>query len=309
MTTNKKTKDEIYRLKQKHRIENVMLEAGETFEADPKNSDLWRSVSTPGLVVDIRRQSWEIELPGMDKVTGDLIEWIKRRYSWSFGQALKFLEKRPADPREKQKPPQTAKVEDPARVQTINDEVRPLDDLQQEALALAGERIRPFFGWSFWKLSLYLPYVQITPVWIPKITHCDQCEKLLDWTGKAGAAQMRIDSQHGYKLQYMGEIPIVAYAIKHKIKLEDISRLKGDDKITEAINCLVDEIENVYVEDEDGIVCPACAWREYNFQAALSLVERSARKREFEAEQGSAAQRDTASWGGHEIFYPLEEPE
>jgi hypothetical protein len=59
----KMNKDELRALKARHRIELLMQEAGEAFEVDAKNSDVWRSTITYGLTVDIRRQTYEINLP------------------------------------------------------------------------------------------------------------------------------------------------------------------------------------------------------------------------------------------------------
>jgi hypothetical protein len=296
MTMKKMTKTEIYELKKKHRLERVMQEAGEAFEADPKNSELWQSTITPGLVVDLRRQSWEINAPGMDKKTGDVIDWLKLRYSWNFGQIIKYLSRRPRDPKRKD-PPQAAKQEHVPQIVNVGDDLQPVDDLQRRALNLAGDRIKDYFSWPFWKLVLYLRSVRIEAMQAPDFfhTHCDRCEELLNWEGEAKKHLERIPVQFDYSLQYVGELPIIAYAIKHRVRLEDVGRLKGNDAITEAINQIVDELENVYVEEEDGIVCRSCAWREYNFQNALVLVMRSAARREHEAGQGSAAQRDTAA--------------
>lgn len=274
----KMTKTQIYELKKKHRLEIVMQEAGEAFEADPKNSDLWRSTITPGLVVDLRRQSWEINVPGMDKKSGDVIEWLKLRYSWSFGQIIKYLSRRPTDPKRKD-PPRALKQEQ------MLPEAEPVDDLQAHALELAGDRIRGYFSWSFWELVLYLDEIRIEPVHAPDITHCGRCDKRLDWYGEAQKHLEMIPARFGYRLQYVGDLPVIAYSIKRRLKLSDVD-LKG----SEALEDLTYDLGSVFVEEEDGIVCRSCAWDEYKFQIALSLVKRAA---------GSAAQRDTAAGAKH----------
>lgn len=85
-------------LKKKHRIELVMQEAGERFEADPKYPYILKSIVTPGLIVNTNVQAYELTRPGMKTESGDVIAWLRIRYSWTFATALKFLQNRPPDP-------------------------------------------------------------------------------------------------------------------------------------------------------------------------------------------------------------------
>src|SRR5689334_18308685 len=119
----KTNKDDIRALKTKHRLELVMQEAGEIFEANPANAEQWVSRSTPGLTVDILRQIYEIKFPGKDE-SGDVIAWLKRRYSWTFGMAVKFLQKRPADPKRQEVSP-AAKPKKSKPVQSVEAQTKP----------------------------------------------------------------------------------------------------------------------------------------------------------------------------------------
>ncbi len=271
------TKDDIRTLKNKHRLELVMQETGEVFEINSDNPDHWRSTITPGLSVDIRRQLYEIKQPGKDE-SGDVIAWLKRRYSWAFGMVINFLQKRPPDPK-RQDVPDTKKTKKLRTASSIEDESKPLDHWQEKALQIGGEKIRKYLSWSFWDLILYTDETRIEPVFAPEVTACPRCEESFDWLNESKKSFIQIPVQHGYKLQHGGPIPVIAYSIKRRLKIVDLG-LKGNEQLENAFNQLSDELGALFAEEEDSIVCEKCAWHEYDFQIALSLCKRSARIRE-----------------------------
>ena len=57
----KMTNDEIRTLKKLHLLQSVMQEAGEKFIVDPSNTELWHSIITQGLTVNVRRQQFEVK--------------------------------------------------------------------------------------------------------------------------------------------------------------------------------------------------------------------------------------------------------
>jgi hypothetical protein len=303
----KANKDDIRALKNKHRLELVMRETGEVLEASTDNSEHWLSKTTPGLIVDVRRQIYEIKLPGKDE-WGDVITWLKRRYSWTFGMAVKFLQKRPADPK-RQDRPQSKRSKKSKAVPSIEDEIRAADRFQEKALEIGGEKIRRYFSWSEWDFVLYRvrEEIRIEPTIAPQIAECQRCNKKFDWLGELERGMEQVSVQHGYKLQHVGPLPIIAYSIKRPLKTSDLGLL-GHDEIKDAVNDIVEALGNAFVEDDDGIVCVECALMEIRFQLALSLCERSAGVREQALEQRRMEQaRET--WAEFERQRDLEEKE
>ncbi|MFZ5910411.1 MAG: hypothetical protein ACOYYU_10385 [Chloroflexota bacterium] len=272
-------------LKAKHRLELVMQETGERFEADAANPELWRGKVTPGLTVDTRRQSWEVARPGLESKSGDVIAWLRDRYSWSFPQAIRFLQNRPPDPI----PTEAAQ---PARVKTIqapreDDESQPLDRWQEKALEIAGERIRKYFSWSWYSLAMYLEETRIEPTHAPGETICPRCEKRIDWQVEKVKISVEGPGLHGaYRLGHVGAIPVLAYSIKHRLNPSEFGI--EDEALCEVLGGL-------FVEEDDGVICAECAWREYDFQIALELVKTSAYRRS-EAEAERQRKSDHEAW-------------
>jgi hypothetical protein len=146
------SKIDIGSLKAKHRLELVMQEAGERFEIDPADPDQWHSLTTGGLSVDIRRQRYKIEMPGMDPKSGDVIAWLKHRYAWSFSMAISFLQSRAPDPGPA---PHPARVETKSQIiRAEENETKPLDHWQERALQIGGERMRSYFSYSWYDLVM-----------------------------------------------------------------------------------------------------------------------------------------------------------
>lgn len=279
-----KAKIDTRALKAKHRLELVMQEMGERFETDAAKPELWRGKVTPGLAVDTRRQTWEITRPGLEKA-GDVIAWLRERYSWSFTQAVRFLQNRPPDPI----PTEAAQ---PAKVETIqaprkDEETQPLDRWQQKALEVAGERIRRYFSWSWYSLAMCLEETRLEAVHAPSVTICPRCESRIDWQIEKAKIPVNEPGLHGaYRRGHVGAIPILAYSVKHPLKPWDFDI--EDESISEALSGL-------WVEEEDGVICAECAWREYDLQTALELVKTSAYWRE-DAEAKERQERDRARW-------------
>lgn len=300
---NKKmTTKEIKDLKAKHRLELVMQEAGERFEADANNPDILRGAA--GLVVNTRMQTYEITRLGENVESGDVIEWLKGRYSWSFAMALKYLQSRAPDPIQTQQV-KAEKKSKPSRKDLNDYNEPPLDKWQEEALELAGEKIRKYFTWDSYSLIMYLDEVRIEPVYMPIEKYCIRCEEPINWKIEK---IRQMDTDHGntiFRHVHIGQIPVKAYAIKKRINVsyfglegskdlidfykeaeinkemqEKITRL-----IANSIDGLIEETGALFVDDEDGVVCEKCAWKEYDFQIALSLCRKSARAREKAAEE------------------------
>jgi hypothetical protein len=288
----KMTKDDIRELKNKHRLELVMQESGEVFEPSSADPDHWLSTITPGLSVDIRRQIYEIKQPGKDE-SGDVIAWLKRRYSWNFGMVIKFLQKRSADPKRQNIPP-SKKTKKPKKANSLEGKSKPIDQWQQRALEIGGERIRKYFSWSHWDLILYTDETRIEPAYAPDITACQRCERKLDWLKASENSLAQIPVAHGYQLQRVGPIPIIVYSIKRRLKISDLG-LSGNEQLEDAFDQLTDELGALFAEEEDGIVCEKCAWDEYDLQIALSLCRRSARIRE-QAEEEEQRKRAMEDW-------------
>ncbi len=305
----KTNKDDIRALKSKHRLELVMQETGESFEVDAAKSDLWHGTITHGLTVDIRRQTYEIKKPGADTEAGDLLTWLQSRFNWSFAMAITYLKKRPADLKSETQP---AKKINPI-IRKDEDEVKPLDTWQENALLIGGKRMRKYFSWSWLSLALYMPETRIEPTHAPRETHCGQCGERINWHFEKTSKPVFISGNQCFERVHIGPIPPIAYSIKRRIDysglgLEGSKELKEvydeaklsdtmQKKITQAIASQFDELLDVtgslFVEEEDGVVCEKCAWDEYDFQIALGLCEKSARKREDAEEQRQRDREET----------------
>ena len=296
----KTNKEDIRLLKSKHRLELVMQEAGESFEVDAEHSNQWRSKLTTGLTVDIHRQMYEFSRPGMDTETGDVIAWLRRRYAWDFGKAIKFLQNRTPDPKQETHPAKV--VVKSQRIRNDELEEKPLDQWQERALKIGGERMRNYFPWSWLSLAMYMPETRIEPTHAPEITTCPQCGNRIDWYFEKTERLVRVSGNTCFEHEHIGPIPVLAYSIKRKIDIsylgmegsQELKEFFDEAKLSEALqkkitraiagqfDGLLEVAGALFVEEEDGVVCAKCAWLEYDFQIALALCKTSARCREKE---------------------------
>jgi hypothetical protein len=284
----KMTKDEIRDLKKQHRLELVMQETGEVFDSSMPSQ--WQSTSTPGLTVDLSRQLYDIKQPGKND-SGDVIGWLRYRYSWTFEQAIRFLRNRPADPERIEQPKALKAKKEKVMINTVG-EMEPVDHWQKKALQIGGESIRKYFSWSTWDFALSGEEIRIDPVIAPQITRCQHCDKRFDWLGTLDQNVDLVPQLFGYEVEHAMSIPIIAYSIKHRLKI-DLGQVKQAD-VQDTFNELSALLDGVFVEDDHGIVCVDCAAKEAKFYAAVSMCERSARIRE----QDEDAHCVTAGRGG-----------
>jgi len=204
--------EEKKKLKENNRLELVMQESGERFEVDSKDKNLWRSLVTPGLLVNIRRQSYELAMPGKEAEGGDVFTWLMWRNGWTFPQALRYLQHRPQDPNQET---QSAKTEInimPASYRAgeyISDHpdkekeksglyekctisqgnsisyrylLKPSDHWQERALEIGGERMRGYFYFSSEKIEdlQRVQYKRFIPIQDVRVRVCDECEEEID---------------------------------------------------------------------------------------------------------------------------------
>lgn len=269
-------------LKEKHRLELVMQESGEQFEQDAKRRELWRSITTPGLVVNIQRQVFDYS----DGPGGDVFTWLIQRNGWTFPQAIRYLQKRTSDPIQEVKPQaqptkavhvmlrrHESKVRDLEKEQSGLYECgigsrkgktfffylpKPMDKLQEQALKIGGEKMRDYFSWEAWKLrevrdGQYHRFQPVIELWID---YCEECEEPIQWATKQ-------------KPQFSRE-PIPGTAEWRQIRIYP----------TEVY------AYRVIDEDEDSLtICENCKRRHENFYFALDLLYKSAYKRETKTER------------------------
>ncbi|MBI5951779.1 MAG: hypothetical protein HY865_08985 [Chloroflexi bacterium] len=277
---NKKmTPKEIKDLKAKHRLELVMQEAGERFEADPKSPDILRSAS--GLAVNTRMQTYEITRPGAKVESGDVLAWLQVRYSWSFAMALKYLQKRAPDPRQEVHPRPargkrstiTYQQSDYVTVSNIytdpetgaqsygsNYNYNIMDELQKHALELWSGVVKYFDKSSdeVWQKILDYPS-RFKPVIDFDVEKCANCEKPFNW--QAGAI--------GYAQEKAEYISVVGCSDVDKV---DIT---GN----------LAEVDELFI-DQDFVICESCLRGIFAPRyKALRLVYRSARRRKKAAEE------------------------
>lgn len=288
MTMNNKV--DTRKLKAKHRLELVMQDTGEKFDADAANPDLWHSVTTHGLTVDTKRQRYEYKRPGMDTEAGDVIAWIQLRYAWSFSMAIKFLQKRTPDPKQETQPAKIAKRKqkknqendfvtttkiytDPATgaesyAVSYNYEI--MDNLQQRALDLWHGAVEYFDKSSetLWdKLQKY-PH-RFKQIVDSDIEKCASCETPFNWQNPGTFAYAQ--EEETYPDFYAG--------------CDDHEELDIEVNIADPIFC-----------DSDFVICEKCLRGKYTPRyKALKLVWRSAYKRK-EAKQEEQRQRNHEAW-------------
>lgn len=277
---NKKmTTKEIKDLKARHRLELVMQEAGERFEADANNPDILRGAA--GLVVNTRMQTYEITRPGENVESGDVIEWLKSRYSWSFAMVLKYLRKRTPDPIQAEQPKAEKKQRSvPTYTQSdyaviSNYYINPItgeesygmdfnysimDDLQKRALDLWHDAYKYFDKSSdeVWdKVSNYPS--RFKPVIDFSIDKCANCETPFTWK----------------------EYGAIAYAEER----EEFITVCGESEDGKEFSGQLVEADELFI-DQDFIICEKCLRSIYApHYKALRLVYRSARRREKAAEE------------------------
>jgi len=292
----KTNKEDVRLLKTKHRIELVMQEMGESFEVDAAKSEQWHGTITHGLTVDIRRQMYEIKKPGTNTETGDVFTWLQTHFNWSFAMAITYLKKRPSDPKHEIQPTKRKNQ----IIRNDEDEVKPLDTWQEKALLIGGEGIRKYFSWQWLSLAMYMPETRIEPTHAPEITHCPRCAERIDWSFERTMKPIVISGNNCFEHVHEGGIPVIAYSIKRRIdysgfglegskelkevydeaKLSEVLQKKINWAIANSFDSLIGVTSDLFVEEEDGVVCEKCAWQEYDFQIALGLCKKSARRRE-----------------------------
>jgi hypothetical protein len=272
----KMNKDDIRALKTKHRLELVMQKTGEAFEMDVEDPNQWHSLTTPGLVLDIRRQMFEITKPDKDIESGDVLAWLRRRYTWSFSMAVRFLQSRAPDPK-KDSQPTKAEIK-PRIIPNAEDEKAPLDKWQEQALQIGGERMRSYFSRSWADLVMNVDEIRIEPIFAPRIVSCQRCQKNIDWhIEKVMCSHKDRFENTGFTHEHIGSIPVIAYAIKrHFLDLSTLI-LDGNKDLERIFYELGEDMDALFIEDE--IVCPKCAWQELDFQVALNYCKTSAHRR------------------------------
>lgn len=215
------SKDKINALKANHRIEDIMREAGEAFEIDANNPDLWHGTITKGLTVNIRRQTYELNRPGLEVESGDLIAWLKHRNAWTFGMVIRFLQNYKPDPNKQGRQPTSTQPAARAKAGKLKQyahyfereepiteaneaglydhgvgyrdgktyhyyKLKPCDHLQESALEFVGEEMREFFTWpaDILKLEMDDQPTRFVPVQDMTIVYCDECGEPIDWFWK-----------------------------------------------------------------------------------------------------------------------------
>ena len=200
---NKKhlTAAELRELKTKHRLELIMQEMGESFEADPIQKDMLRSTSTPGLSINPKNQTFELTSAGRSE-SGDVFTWLRLRNHWTFPQALRFLKQRPPDPKNLTitlKPREAAKKHPvSAFVNIYHEHIDPqtgaqsyglsynwhlMDEWQRRAVELAGQWALKYFDMSseaIWYSLREYPH-RFRPIVDFSIDRCADCEKSFAW--------------------------------------------------------------------------------------------------------------------------------
>lgn len=279
------TKIDAQALKAKHRLELVMQELGEQFEI---KENQWHSVTTRGLIVDIRQQIYEYQMPGMSKETGDLYNWLMQRFDWSFAQAIRYLQKRTPDPKQDIKlEPATNNVVASAEHQGKSSEseypdeekessglyecgvifrngktyysylLKPIDHLQERALEIGGEKMRDYFTCkadNLWLLRDLQPS-RFIPVQDMEISTCDECDKPIEWWWK---------QKTNYSTRQIFIPGFVGYA-QERVRVIDEPQVYAF------------EYEQF---EETFCICENCKRKMINYREALTLLYQSAHKRE-----------------------------
>lgn len=220
----------------------------------------------------------------MKAEAGDVIAWLRSRYSWTFATALKFLKNRPPDPMEAQvttvrKKRKEIDFQQNDYVTVSNYSINPetgaesygisynyaiMDDLQKRALELWRDAYKYFHksGAELWDKLQTFPS-RFKPVIDLDIDKCANCETPFDW--QAGA---------------------VAYAEE---RAEFITIYgESDEEINGGqieFTGQLAETDELFI-DQDFVICGKCLRDKYaRHYKALRLCYRSARRREEAREE------------------------
>jgi len=291
-------------LRAKHRLELLMQELGERFEVSAKNKNVWRSTSTPGLTVDIKRQRFEISMPGKAAEGGDVFGWLMRYYSWTFPQAIRYLQHRAPDPNQDEQPatvevnPKLAKQTDyyfeseslnkqaeesglyEKCVESRNGKIsycyllKPTDAWQERALEIVGEKIRKYFTWKAETIRLVMDDqpARFIPLQDMEIEICDKCEEKIKWwwkqTPEFEYREVPPDLRNGQAYERQ-RVRVIHEPQAYVFECEEYE-------------------EKIYV-------CEKCKRKMIDFREALRLLARSADKREApERKRQELAEREAA---------------
>jgi hypothetical protein len=298
--TQKLTVEERKALKEKHRIESVMQEAGERFEPDSVHTNIWRSITTKDLIVDTRLQAFEAFQPGIGSKRGDVISWLMLRNGWNFPQAIRYLQNRPSDPKQETQLQTVAPVVLLQKVRQYESEFRdeekeasglydcggvyragktfysylpkPQDRQQERALEIGGEEMRDYFDCKSWELLKLRDeqYHRFRPILDTWIDTCDECEEVINWGWKQkpqfAYTPMPGQTASWEKVRVYPEHQVFAWQVE--------------------TGC----------DDDDFILCEDCKHKHINFYTALDLLyisayKREAPQREREKQEAQAASR------------------
>gem|GEM_PF-4167525 len=259
-------------LKNKHRIEMIMQEAGEVFEQDPRLPDILISLTTIGLTVNIRKQVFDLL-----NQSGDIFTWLMQRNSWTFSQAVRYLQKRPADSvrsvplstnnvskkltghERKDRAPNNEEADLYTHQIQLNGNKtihiyyrKPVDIYQEKALEVNGDKMCGYFSWKWEELIELrdLQYHRFTPVQDLSITHCDDCGRNISWHWKQ---KPRFELYPGLDIGTWQ---------RRRVSLPEV-------------------FAYIVIDGKDEIViCGDCKRKHENFYWALDLLCKSAWKRE-----------------------------
>lgn len=173
-----KTRIDLQQLKSRHRLELVMKETGEVFS---ESGHVWKSTQTGGLMVDLEKQSWRLE----SGVGGDVFEWLKYRYGWTFAMCLRYLQARRADGYSLALVSVAKPAEPPRPVKAESVRGEPADRWQKKALDLAGDEIRALFSPHVTAGEIMRARLAIPARFLPMVDflagECVECGYEFDW--------------------------------------------------------------------------------------------------------------------------------
>jgi hypothetical protein len=271
-------------LKAQHRLELVMQELGERFEV---SGDQWHSITTRGLVVDLDQQIYEYQKPGMGKEAGDLYDWLKRRYGWSFRQVIQYLQKRESDLDLEVQPIKVESEIKPLIRQEWKYEVehrdnekdesglydvglvdtgektffqyllKPSDHWQERALEIGGEEMREYFTWKSWEIEIVRrgEPSRFVPVQDMDVGRCDECEQPIEWWWKQKPEYVHQEIfTPGFTGTTWNKVRVIQEPQVYAFEYEQY--------------------------EETFCICENCKRKKINYREALNLLYKSARKHE-----------------------------
>jgi len=214
-------------------------------------------LTVPGLVVDIRRQTYTVPAKnGHDPESGDVIAWLQRRYHWSFKLAVTYLKKRKPDelrpemdgPDPDAEEGQPRRRKDPGCNKEPDSE--PQDAWQRKALALAGDEIREYFSPNMFSMDILFDRCRRPARFVELIAldvdECEKCGSPFDWNNPETRA-----------------FQIFAWG--------------NEDTEAERLAGFLEQL------DWEGVVCPTCVRKQANLLRALEYCYFSASAREGDA--------------------------